>query len=1386
MAIDITKVKLDSLDPALLEDIGFVSKDGLEKMIQGCNEADKHLILINFQLLLKKVQAQILAKKSKKMEPIPKSLWEADFKKRPPTLREFVEDPYFLGSTLLPSEDSEGLFPTWKSILMDDFEWNSYIHNLVITGSLGIGKCWAAGTEFVLYDGTRKAVEDVKDGDLLMGDDSTPRTVVRTTQGEAEAYEIYPVRGEPFTVNGDHILVLKSTTSDEVTEVTVDDFIRWPRERKHSACLYRVPVEWPEQNLPVDPYIFGLWIGDGHSSNTVLTTMDPELESAWCDYGKSLGLTPNFVVSGIGAKAKSIQLSFRDGDGTLRRGKNELRNRLQALGLMTNDQKTKKFIPHVYMTAHSTQRKAMLAGIIDTDGYKVKGQEGTYEVTLSLKNLSDQVRSLAQSLGYYASTRIKVVNSTAYFKTTITGAYDMPVRLPRKMSAKPGDLRNVSNLTGTAYKNDVLRSRFAVIPVGVKRYYGFTLTGNGRCLLRDFTVTHNTYVMVTILLYRLTLCTLLKNPAAFFGLGKGSKIVYNILSVTKQAVNETAFGDARNFMSKSGYFIDECNFDPDSKYSNFRIGLPGEVYLTAGSKGWHVLGRNVLGVALDEGNWRNEADPDTKAYDLYNEVRVRIQNRFMRAGKFLPAISILASSAKDESSFTEVVIKEIEKANDPTHQKVYRNAVYRIKKHVLKLEGKWFKVCYGLKTQEPYVLSGLYDESGKPIASEDVHEDTPTGAATELVPTEYLNEFKRRPRTALQSIAGISTGGSNRFFTSTIDIERCIELAEADGVIDPLRKDSPRQLPLSTEDNMNIWDYLDHNRFLTKIQSRIAPKRHPYAARFAHLDLATVGLAGLSICHMVGNSKVDGVVDKRTGEPFSEYRLIVEYDFILTICAGRTKPISLEKIQNFFLWLIQECGYRFALVTADQFQCLEGSTLVDTDRGLIPISSVAVGDTVMSKSGPNRVTNACVYRNAPTIRITTNKGSVLCGTTNHKIEVAPGYKRWMPMADQVEWVQLQDLKLGDVVSMVRDQIDVDSPNCALIPPGAVSNHSTVCALSKWSYPTHVTPELAEWLGLMWGDEKVGTLALMEQGFVTWLEANGFSKPSVKKKGGYLGDISIPTPIMQSSRAVKAAFLRGLFSAGGCITGKKGYISLTTKHFSIAHQASVMLRTCFGIHTTVVKSYRKGFGKVRLQHIVRVLGSRRKFAESIGFCYVSKQEKLAKFIDVEGRNLVERVAKIEYGTNDVYDIEVENDPSYTANGFISHNSVMPLQMLQSRGIPTETLSIDRDRKVYTAWRQAFQELRLRMYRQDMLIHEAENLVDSESQTKIDHPKLGTKDTSDSAAGAYYNAVESDEKLSINSDGSPLILGNKAMTSGEDGRPPIEINLPMGYTKIRSFS
>ena len=55
--------------------------------------------------------------------------------------------------------------------------------NIFLTGAGGVGKCLGFGTEIIMYDGSIERVENIKPGDILMGDDSEPRKVLSTTNG---------------------------------------------------------------------------------------------------------------------------------------------------------------------------------------------------------------------------------------------------------------------------------------------------------------------------------------------------------------------------------------------------------------------------------------------------------------------------------------------------------------------------------------------------------------------------------------------------------------------------------------------------------------------------------------------------------------------------------------------------------------------------------------------------------------------------------------------------------------------------------------------------------------------------------------------------------------------------------------------------------------------------------------------------------------------------------------------------------------------------------------------------------------------------------------------------------------------------------------------------
>ena len=75
------------------------------------------------------------------------------------------------------------------------------------------GKCLGKNTEILMYDGTIKKVQDVKVGDLLMGDDSRPRNVLTLARGREQMYKISSKKGDYYICNESHILSLKSSSN---------------------------------------------------------------------------------------------------------------------------------------------------------------------------------------------------------------------------------------------------------------------------------------------------------------------------------------------------------------------------------------------------------------------------------------------------------------------------------------------------------------------------------------------------------------------------------------------------------------------------------------------------------------------------------------------------------------------------------------------------------------------------------------------------------------------------------------------------------------------------------------------------------------------------------------------------------------------------------------------------------------------------------------------------------------------------------------------------------------------------------------------------------------------------------------------------------------------
>lgn len=119
------------------------------------------------------------------------------------------------------------------------------------------GKCLARNTPVMLYNGDIKLSQDIITGDILMGDDSTPRTVMSTCFGYEKMYEVKQQHGMTYSVNESHILSL--IYQDNVIDISIKEYINHPE--KHLMYGFRKPVSFQYQQVPVDPYLVGCIYG---------------------------------------------------------------------------------------------------------------------------------------------------------------------------------------------------------------------------------------------------------------------------------------------------------------------------------------------------------------------------------------------------------------------------------------------------------------------------------------------------------------------------------------------------------------------------------------------------------------------------------------------------------------------------------------------------------------------------------------------------------------------------------------------------------------------------------------------------------------------------------------------------------------------------------------------------------------------------------------------------------------------------------------------------------------------------------------------------------------------------------------------------------------------
>jgi FtsK/SpoIIIE family/FtsK alpha domain/Ftsk gamma domain/4TM region of DNA translocase FtsK/SpoIIIE len=308
--------------------------------------------------------------------------------------------------------------------------------HVLIAGSTGAGKALALDTQVPTPMGWT-TMGELRDGDVVFGADGQPTRVLKAHDvllGEP-CYEVEFDDGTVIVTSADHLwsttdraarisiangarhdaqpsrardrlallddlidngnldeLVTAAELADEARAhqqvlgqqakrtgprvVTTQDI--WSSLRVGGHVNHSIDVcgalEHSELDLPVDPYVLGCWLGDGHSYSAQFTCADSE------------------VIANVEAAGFEVR---KQAWSPYAWGIIGLRKHLGDLGLLAN-----KHVPEVYLRAGPKQRLALLQGLMDTDGNN--GRNGSVEFGNTNRRLAEAVVELAVGLGHKA------------------------------------------------------------------------------------------------------------------------------------------------------------------------------------------------------------------------------------------------------------------------------------------------------------------------------------------------------------------------------------------------------------------------------------------------------------------------------------------------------------------------------------------------------------------------------------------------------------------------------------------------------------------------------------------------------------------------------------------------------------------------------------------------------------------------------------------------------------------------------------------------------------------------------------------------------------------------------------------------------------------------
>lgn len=280
----------------------------------------------------------------------------------------------------------------------------------------GSGKACDLRHKILTVDGW-KTVGTLREGDYVFHPSGKPTRVTQLHPvGQWDTWDVEISDGTVLTTSGEHLFTVEEFTGASKRKLRTLDVRTMVREGLvYERALTRgstkatkpgvgkfalpeaAPLEFPERALPVDPWVLGYWLGDGSSHDgTATADVDdvPHVRERCRAAGYDLGSPRQKKEGGRGCQFTILGL-MKD---------------LRKAGVLQN-----KHIPDEYLHASVEQRRALIQGLMDSDGYIDK--KGSAEYCQVRKQIADGMAFLLRSMG----VKVNVRKSEAKLYGRVTG-----------------------------------------------------------------------------------------------------------------------------------------------------------------------------------------------------------------------------------------------------------------------------------------------------------------------------------------------------------------------------------------------------------------------------------------------------------------------------------------------------------------------------------------------------------------------------------------------------------------------------------------------------------------------------------------------------------------------------------------------------------------------------------------------------------------------------------------------------------------------------------------------------------------------------------------------------------------------------------------------------